>query len=363
MTGPGNLVVEANGPGGTKVSFVVTASDGGAPLLPGAICTPASPAQFALGKSTVTCEATDGVGNKGTLSFTVTVRDTTAPSINAPDASFTATSAKGISRSDKDLAAYLAGISASDLVSGVTLTTTTPDTLPIGVTKVVVTARDAAGNEARKTVTLTVLEQGKQAPPPDFTPPGPVQRAAAKGGDHTVLLTWALPAATDLASVKITRSAVGKPGTTTVYRGLGTSFKSKGLNNGVAYRFVLVVLDKAGNSSKTVVVSATPKAVLLAAPKPGARVTKPPLLRWVPVPSARYFNVQLYRSGVKILSVWPGAARLQLTSRWSYQKHAFTLKPGVYTWFVWPGLGPRADVRYGELIGKSSFVVTAPKKL
>ena len=74
-----------------------------------------------------------------------------------------------------------------DLVSGVTLTTTTPETLPIGATKIVVTARDAAGNEARKTVTLTVLEPGQTAPPPDFTPPGPVQRAAAKAGDHAVL--------------------------------------------------------------------------------------------------------------------------------------------------------------------------------
>ena len=241
------------------------------------------------------CTATDAVGNVGTLSFDVTVRDTTPPAINAPDASFTATSASGISRSDPAVASYLAGISAKDLVSGVTLTTTTPETLPIGGTKIVVTARDAAGNEARKTVTLTVLEPGKAAPPPDFTPPGPVRRAAAKAGDHVVVLTWALPVHPDLASVRIERSVVGKTGTTAVYRGLGTTFKSTGLRNDVTYRFILVAFDKAGNTSQPVVVSASPKALLLAAPKPGARVVKPPLLRWAPVASARYFNVQLYR--------------------------------------------------------------------
>ena len=115
LTGPGNLTVEADGAGGTKVSFAVSASDGTPPtaLLPDAItCNPASPAQLGLGKSTVTCTATDAVGNVGTLSFDVTVRDTTPPAINAPDASFTATSASGISRSNPAVTSYLARISA-----------------------------------------------------------------------------------------------------------------------------------------------------------------------------------------------------------------------------------------------------------
>ncbi len=324
---------------------------------------PGSPEVFGLGKSTVTCTATDAVGNKATKSFDITVVDTTPPAINAPDASFTATDASGVARSDKDVAAYLAGIKASDLVSGVTLTTNTPDKLPIGATKIVVKARDAAGNQSQKTVTLTVLEPGKKAPKPDFTPPGPVRALAAKPVDGAVLLTWTAPAASDLAYVRIERSIVGGPSSSTkiVYRGLGTSFKSTGLRNGVTYRFILVAFDKSNNSSKGVVVSASPKALLLASPKPGAKVAKAPLLRWARVDSASYYNVQLYRKGTKILSAWPKVVRLKLTSRWSYEKRKYTLKPGVYTWYVWPGVGPRANVRYGDLLGKSSFVVVASK--
>ena len=101
LTGPGNRTVEADGPGGTKLAFTVSGSDGGLALLPGAItCAPASPATFPLGTTTVTCTATDSVGNVGTLSFNVTVVDTTPPTINAPDASFTATDASGMARSE-----------------------------------------------------------------------------------------------------------------------------------------------------------------------------------------------------------------------------------------------------------------------
>jgi hypothetical protein len=366
LAGPGNLTVEADGPGGTMVNFTVSASDGTPPvaLLPGAVtCNPTSPARFPLGRSTVSCTATDAVGNVGTLSFEVVVVDRTPPSINAPDASFTAASASGIERSDPAVVSYLTRISATDLVSSVTLTTTMPATLPLGDTKIVVTARDDAGNEAQKTVTLTVLAPGKTAPAADFTPPGAVRGAAAKALDHVVLLTWAPPVDKDVAAIRIERSVVGKPGTTVVYRGLGTTFKDGGLENGVTYRYVIVVLDKAGNSSPSIVISATPKALLLAEPKSGARVTKPPLLRWAPVAPARYYNVQLYRSGVKVLSAWPTIAHLQLAPRWSYDGHAFTLKPGLYTWYVWPGLGARADARYGDLLGKSTFAVALPKKL
>ena len=135
LTPPGNRTVEADGPGGTRVSYTVSGSDDGIALLPGAVtCSPVSASVFPLGKTTVTCSAQDAVGNVATLSFDVTVVDTTAPSINAPDASFTATDASGISRSAPAVVAYLAGISASDIVSNATLTTTIPEQLPIGRT-------------------------------------------------------------------------------------------------------------------------------------------------------------------------------------------------------------------------------------
>ena len=359
LTGPGNLTVEADAPTGTKVTYAVSGSDGGLALLPGAIaCAPLSATRFPLGKTNVKCSAADAIGNTGTLTFSVTVVDTTPPVINAPDASFTATDATGIARTDPAVASYLAGISATDIVSRPTLTTTTPDRLPVGITRIVVTARDAAGNEAERTVTLTILAPGKTAPPPDFTPPGPVRSVKAVARDHAVVLTWLRPSAPDLSSVRIVRSAVGRTPSTTVYRGLAGTFTNRGLANGVTYRFVLVAFDKAGNSSQSVVVSATPTARLLASPAAGARIAQPPVLRWAPVRSAKYFNVQLYRGGKKILSAWPSVARLPLKGRWSYDKRPYTLKPGVYTWYVWPGVGARSAAVYGDLLGKSTFTVT-----
>ena len=69
---------------------------------------------------------------------------------------------------------------------------------------------------------------------------------------------------------------------------------------------------------------ATPVALLLASPSPGAKVAKPPVLRWASVRSAAYFNVQLYRGGQKILSAWPVASRLALKGKWTYEKRKYT---------------------------------------
>ena len=123
----------------------------------------------------------------------------------------------------------------------------------------------------------------------------------------------------------------------------------------------MTTVDKAGNESRGAVVLATPKAVLLVSPKPGTKVSKPPQLRWAPTPNASYYNVQLFRGKVKILSAWPTRARIQLGRTWMYDKARRTLTRGTYTWYVWPGFGPRIDVKYGTVIGKSTFVMVAPK--
>lgn len=71
------------------------------------------------------------------------------------------------------------------------------------------------------------------------------------------------------------------------------------------------------------------------------------MLRWRPVASATYYNVQLWLRGKKVLTTWPSGPSLRLPR----------LKPGPYTWFVWPGRGPRALHKYGPLLGKSTFIV------
>jgi hypothetical protein len=84
---PANATLEATGPGGATFTFTATATDLVAPLNPTAVCTPASGFMFPLSTTTVTCSATDTAGNTGSNTFTVTVQDTTAPTVNAFSAS------------------------------------------------------------------------------------------------------------------------------------------------------------------------------------------------------------------------------------------------------------------------------------
>ena len=362
LTLPAALHVEADSPKGSVVTFNVSASDGGAALLPSAIsCTPASGTLFPLGETPVTCKARDSLGHVGSGTFSVFVQDTTPPTINAPNVSFTATSGAGIRKASAQVGAYLSGVTASDLVSTPTLTNTMPDVLPIGTTTVVFTATDAAGNSAKKSVTVTVLPIGQKAPPPDLTAPGNVVGAKAVAGDRSVVLSWRQPPK-DVTHVVVTQFVVGQPGGgRQIYEGAGITVTAKGLVDGTTYRFLIVAYDAAGNRSKGLVLVATPKAEALSIPTNGQRVTRAPLLRWVPVPGATYYNVQLWHGSAKVLSTWPTTTRFQLSANWTFDGKARKLAAGLYTWYVWPGIGPRAAARYGSLLGSRTFFYAPPK--
>jgi N-acetylneuraminic acid mutarotase len=85
---PNNMKVEATGPSGAVVTFAATATDKVDGSIPVA-CAPASGAAFPLGATDVTCSATNSFGLSDTDSFTITVRDTTAPLINSVTPSVT----------------------------------------------------------------------------------------------------------------------------------------------------------------------------------------------------------------------------------------------------------------------------------
>jgi hypothetical protein len=79
VTVPANITV-GGGPSGATVTFSASANDNiSGPLTP--TCTPPSGSTFPLGTTPVTCTATDGSGNVGSASFTVTVADATPPVI------------------------------------------------------------------------------------------------------------------------------------------------------------------------------------------------------------------------------------------------------------------------------------------
>ncbi len=79
LTLPAPVAGEATGPAGAPVSYAASALD----AISGAVtpaCSPASGSTFPLGTTNVTCSATDAAGNTASGSFSVTVRDTIAPS-------------------------------------------------------------------------------------------------------------------------------------------------------------------------------------------------------------------------------------------------------------------------------------------
>ena len=58
-----------------------------------------------------------------------------------------------------------------------------------------------------------------------------------------------------------------------------------------------------------------------------------------------------------MLSAWPGRTRFRLHAHWVFHGREYQLRPGRYTWFVWPAFGTPASPRYGKMVGVSSFVV------
>jgi hypothetical protein len=88
-------------------------------------------------------------------------------------------------------------------------------------------------------------------------------------------------------------------------------------------------------------------------PKRGTRVRRAPLLDWVTVRRARFYNVQVWRDGSKILSRWPERSRLRMPSRWMQDGVRYSLSmSGRYDVYVWP----RFRGRYGKRIDHTYFI-------
>ena len=149
---PSDRTVEATGPSGAAVTYsasALDAVDGSVPVQ----CTPVSGATFALGSKLVTCSATDSQNNTAQASFTVTVKDTTPPTLT-PTASIVvpATSASGAS------VTFLRP-TANDLVDGTLLVTcdrASGSIFPIGTTTVHCLASDTRGNTGTSSFTVRV---------------------------------------------------------------------------------------------------------------------------------------------------------------------------------------------------------------
>ena len=90
----------------------------------------------------------------------------------------------------------------------------------------------------------------------------------------------------------------------------------------------------------------------LLSPRNGRRVWRP-LLNWVSVPNARYYNVQVWRSGQQIFNRWPVASQFRMPRTWVHDGVRYWMSsPGRYDWHVWP----RFHGRYGKLVGHRYFI-------
>jgi hypothetical protein len=361
-----DLKTEANGPNGSIVTYAtpsaIDAVDGPIPIV---TCAPASGQRFPLGSTTVTCVASDSHGNVGTTTFHVIVVDSEPPRLSLPsDIAVVATAADGIARSDPLITAFLAAARATDIVDPApTVSNDAPALFPIGTTTVTFTARDQSGNAASAQAAVIVYPKGSPPPPPppivDRTPPPDVTSLVAKAGPAKITLSWSKPAVSDFDHVVVSRAeALVGAEPIQIYDGAGASLIDRGVRNGVQYRYVVVSVDRSGNASAGVAVVAVPKRILLVAPLDGARVAKPPLLRWIATKGADYYNVQLFRGTRKILTIWPLKSQFALHRTWTFGGRRITLTQGAYQWYVWPGFGARAAVRYGNMLGSSSFAVT-----
>jgi hypothetical protein len=366
---PGTVTAEANGPGGAVVNYTTPTAvdivDGPQPVS----CSPVSHTLFPLGSTTVHCSAADNHGNNSAASFTVSVVDTTPPTLAVPGRTTVfATTPTGIPETAPAFVAFRNSARTDDIVDpNPYITDNLGSFADVGTHDVNFIAHDASGNTLGKSTQLVVLPMPAAgtpplpAPPPAKLPPD-VPKLQLFPGDGFVRLVWG--AVANAADYLVYRSESGARRLSAdghgqlVYKGTATTYTDRGLKNGVEYRYVVVSEDAAGNQSAGVGSAAVPRLNLLRSPKDGARLKSPPKLVWTRNGEASYYNVQLFRGEKKILSTWPVRASMSLKRTWKYQGHRYTLSKGVYRWYVWPGFGSRANVDYGELLGSNSFQMT-----
>jgi hypothetical protein len=289
---------------------------------------------------TVTCAATDATGTTSRTTTPIKI-DRTPPTTRV--AADRAPDVGGIYNHTLTL-----NWSASDATSGVALCTSTayagPDGTGITLSG---TCRDRAGNTS--------------APVPftfnyDATPPV-VSKVTASIGKKTATVAWEVAGATTVSLIRASASAPSRQ--RLVYSGADSRFTDRGLTTGRHYMYIVRATDGAGNVA-TGSLNVTPGAASrerLLSPRANARLHRPPLLRWRKVQKARYYNVQVFRKGRKVLSAWPTKPHYRLRRSWHYRGRRYRLVDATYHWYLWAGYGRRSAHHYGNLLGKRSFVV------
>jgi hypothetical protein len=176
LTLPANMVAEATAAAGAAVEFTVSAADRVDGVV-AATATPASGTTFPIGKTTVNVVSTDAAGNVRNGSFTVEVKDTTAPTLTLPS-----TRVIAVHGNDGAIVSY--AVSAMDLVDGAVSAIATPPSgshFPSGIHTVNVSSTDHAGNTSHGTFRVVVVDTAQLLSNHHITPAGSSTLAAISG--------------------------------------------------------------------------------------------------------------------------------------------------------------------------------------
>jgi hypothetical protein len=172
---------------------------------------PAAGTLVGVGTHTITITATDGVGNTSSATTTLTVNDTTAPSLTAPS---NVTVSTGNSNSCGTLVsdAALGTPTASDSCGNVTISRSgvpAGNVFPVGTTTITYTATDAAGNQTTATQSVTVNDNT----PPSVTAPSPITISADANCQAAIPNVTATATASDNCSGSVTLTQSPAAGT------------------------------------------------------------------------------------------------------------------------------------------------------
>ena len=285
----------------------------------------------------VRCVVTNNTPAGESYGYSVTIRiDQTAPTVSAgaerpPDYGGWFNRPVNVSFSGSDATSGVASCSAATYAG--------PDGAGVSVTG---TCQDVAGNVGSGSFSLNY----------DATPP-PAPFVDALPGDKKIALEWST---SPDSQAEVVRDPRGEAAPVVVYRGPAGSFTDQGLKNGQRYRYLVSLIDQAGNRAPGTT-SAVPTASKLLLPAKGERIrlVRLPLLVWKAVRRATYYNVQVFRDRTKVLSTWPRKTQFQLKRRWRFGGKQYRLRPGKYCWYVWPGFGKRSKRDYGKRLGRSCF--------
>lgn len=236
ITAPDDVTAEATSSAGAVVTFAdpVVSDTVDQELFP--TCDPASGSTFPLGETVVTCTVTDDSGNSSDASFTVTVVDTTPPTVEEKgDVTEEATGPDGA-------AVVFDKPTASDTVDGATevvCDAESGDTFPLGTTTVSCSSTDAAGNTGYGS--FDVIVEDTTAPVID----GHDDVTAEATGPDGASVEYTTPAANDLVDGSVAVSCDPAPGVTVAVGGsqLVTCTATDAAGNSSQSSFTLYVVD------------------------------------------------------------------------------------------------------------------------